>query len=230
MLAAYAGTGPLAADPAGTDELIRACAGSVLALRIAGAKLARWPALSATDLAGLLADPDGRLDVLVHDDLSVRASVATAVAMVGCDKATMRLLTGLGGGDLPNSVPRLARRVGVSAARVCRAIENLLDAQLVEGGPADYRLAPLVDAYVAELAGSPSEPRLGTADSVPPRAGSDGTPRAGGGGPASAGPPRSSAGAGDDPPPAPGSALVAQTRARLGPGRLLDPARQPIDP
>jgi DNA-binding SARP family transcriptional activator len=161
VLAAFAGPERLAADPTATAELVRLCAGSVLALRIAGTRLARWSGLRVSGLVARLGDRRDRLDLLAYEDLSVRASLAAGVAAVRSDdELAGRLLALLGADpDNPPRVERAARHLGVSTQRVCQALEDLVDAHLVNpDGPGGYRLPALVRDYAAELAVAPSVP------------------------------------------------------------------------
>lgn len=73
LVAAFSGADRLKAEPAATAELVRLCAGSVLALRITGARLASRPDLSVAALVDQLRDRRDRLDLLVYEDQSVRS-------------------------------------------------------------------------------------------------------------------------------------------------------------
>ncbi|RKN21999.1 hypothetical protein D7147_04420 [Micromonospora musae] len=155
LLARFAGTDRLNADPAAVAELVRLCAGSVLALRIAGSRLASRPDLPVATLVAQLLDGHDRLDLLAYEDLSVRARVATAVAAVRfADEVAGRLLEQLGEApDAPVLPERSAARLGVSVHRVWQALEELADAHLLRrDDPAGYRLPALVRDYAAELA------------------------------------------------------------------------------
>ncbi|MGA4684058.1 BTAD domain-containing putative transcriptional regulator [Micromonospora sp. AB353] len=161
LLAALAGAERLAADPGATAELIGLCAGSVLALRVAGSRLATWPRMPVAALVGELAAGTSKLDLLSYDDLSVRASLAAAVAVVAAeDEVAGRLFALLAAcPEAPAAVDRAAAQLGESTERIRRAMEGLVDAHLVvRDGSARYRLPALVRDYAAELATSPSGP------------------------------------------------------------------------
>ena len=165
LLAALAGADRLAADPAATAELIQLCAGSVLALRIAGSRLARWPRMPVAALVSQLTAGGGKLDLLTYDDLSVRASLAAGVAVVASqDEVVGQLLELLAAcPEAPATVDRAAAQLGVSTERIRRAMEDLVDAHLVtRDGPTRYWLPALVREYAAELSAVPSgqAPRL----------------------------------------------------------------------
>ncbi|MEU6073588.1 BTAD domain-containing putative transcriptional regulator [Micromonospora sp. NPDC047074] len=157
LLAALVGPERLAADPVATGELVRLCAGSVLALRVAGTRLAARPGQSVAALVGQLADGRERLDLLDYEDLSVRASLHTAVAAVRADdEVAGRLLALLGATpDALLQPERVARQLGISAARMRRTLDELAEAYLVKphrGGPGGHLLPELVREYAAELA------------------------------------------------------------------------------
>lgn len=161
LLAALVGADRLAADPAATGELIRLCAGSALALRAAGSRLARWPAMPIAVMVNQLASEASRLDVLTYDDLSVRTSLATAIAAASSEDEMARPLLELLATRLtyPTSLDRAATRLGVSNQRIRQALEDLLDAHLVDMDPSGrYRLPTLVRAYVSEAAATLSAP------------------------------------------------------------------------
>ncbi|SCF08409.1 DNA-binding transcriptional activator of the SARP family [Micromonospora purpureochromogenes] len=158
LLAAHVGADRLDAEPAATAGLIRLCAGSVLALRITALRLASHPKLAIGVLIGQARDAQARLDLLAFGDQSVRASLAAGVAAVRSgDEVAGRILALLGETPDAAAAPdRTAARLGVSAERVWRALEDLVDAHLVSRDErAGYRLPALVDDYVAELAATP---------------------------------------------------------------------------
>ncbi|WP_433386321.1 hypothetical protein [Micromonospora sp. KLBMP9576] len=161
LLAALAGPQRLAVDPAATGELVRLCAGSVLALRVAGTRLAARPGLSVDTLVGQLADGRERLDLPDYEDLSARASLDTAVAAVRADdEAAGRLLALLGARpDALLQPERVGRQLGISAARMRRTLDDLADAHLLQvrrTEPGGHLLPALVREYAAELAAVPT--------------------------------------------------------------------------
>ncbi len=155
LLAALVGAGRLDTEPAATTELIRLCAGSVLALRIAASRLAGRPDTPVGALVDRVRDGRARLDLLSFGDLSVRASLAAHVAALrSADEVVGRLLALLGQSPDAAVVPeRTAVRLGIPAGRVWRALEDLVDAHLVhQDERGRYRLPALVRDYAAELA------------------------------------------------------------------------------
>jgi hypothetical protein len=159
LLAELVGPERLAVDSAATGELVRLCAGSVLALRVAGTRLAARPGLSVATLVGQLADGRERLDVLDYDDLSVRGSLAAVVAAVRADdEVAGRLLALLGAApDALLQPERVALQLGISAARMRRALDDLADAHLLcRDEQEQHRLPALVREYAAEMAAEPT--------------------------------------------------------------------------
>ncbi|MER7333986.1 MULTISPECIES: AfsR/SARP family transcriptional regulator [unclassified Micromonospora] len=161
LLAALAGAERLDADPAASAELVRLCAGSLLALRIAGSRLARYPGTTVAALVSQLADRQGRLDLLAYEDLSVRASLAAGVAVVRTEDEVAGLLLELLGAcpEAPAEVDQAATQLGVTSQRVHKALEDLVDAHLLHRDRRGvYRLPALVRDFAAEMAGARSSP------------------------------------------------------------------------
>ncbi|MGC4897415.1 BTAD domain-containing putative transcriptional regulator [Micromonospora sp. DT31] len=153
LLITLAGPQRLAAEPAATADLVRICGGSLLALRIAGARLGRQPGTSVSTLVAELGDGRGRLDLLAFEDLSVRASLATGVTAVRSDDEVAGRVLELLAAEPGTLVEAAADQLGVTAHRVRRALDDLVDAHLAQrDGHGDYRLPTLVSDYAAELA------------------------------------------------------------------------------
>ncbi|SBT47225.1 AfsR/SARP family transcriptional regulator [Micromonospora narathiwatensis] len=161
LLDALGGAERLAAAPADAAALVRLCAGSPLALRIAASRLARRPTASVADLVAQLRDD--LLDWLTDDDLSVRDRLDLGYAALCADDELIgQVFVLLGSAPEEATAPHTtAARLGVSVERVRQALEKLLDAHLVcvdeSGG---YRLPPLVCDYAAELAEPPAPSML----------------------------------------------------------------------
>ncbi|CCH20567.1 AfsR/SARP family transcriptional regulator [Micromonospora lupini] len=155
LLATALGPARLAADPAGATALARLCDGLPLALRIAAARLAARPHWTVAHLADRLRDEARRLDELTLGGLDVRARLATSYAALSpAARLLFRSLGALPAADLP--LPLAGRLPGVRDEIVEDALEELVDAQLVDVGvdPTRYRLAGLIRLYAAErLAG-----------------------------------------------------------------------------
>jgi len=76
VLATGAGPDRIAREPTAVADILRACAGLPLALRIIGARLATRPDLAVTDVTARLRDENRRLGELAAGRRSVRASLA----------------------------------------------------------------------------------------------------------------------------------------------------------
>src|SRR5262249_59557159 len=74
LFGVVAGEERAAAEPAATEAVLKACAGLPLAIRIAGARLARRGGGTVRALADRLSDERRRLDELRMGNLAVRAS------------------------------------------------------------------------------------------------------------------------------------------------------------
>jgi DNA-binding SARP family transcriptional activator len=151
LLATALGPSRLAADPAGTTALARLCDGLPLALRIVAARLAARPHWTVAHLVDRLRDEARRLDELTVGGLDVRARLATSYAALSPPaRLLFRSLGALPDADLPTPLAR--RPPGIREADVEDALEELVDAQLVEVGvgPTRYRLSGLVRLYAAE--------------------------------------------------------------------------------
>ncbi|WDZ84080.1 AfsR/SARP family transcriptional regulator [Micromonospora cathayae] len=160
LLAALVGDGRLARDRAATAELLGICAGSPLAVRIVGSRLAARPGLAVGALVEQLRDDRYRLDWLTYDGLSVRERLADSYAALrAADEVAARLFVLLGGTpDGPVAPERAATRLGVAPATARRALEELVDGHLAGRAGADgYVLPPLVRDYAAELAATPGQ-------------------------------------------------------------------------
>ncbi|MCZ7428544.1 AfsR/SARP family transcriptional regulator [Micromonospora sp. WMMA1949] len=153
LLATLAGPERLAAEPAATADLLRICGGSLLALRIAGARLGRRSGAPVSTLVAELGDGRARLDLLAYEDLSVRASLATGVAVVRSDDELAGRMLELLAARPGTPVHTAADQLGVSPQRVHRALDDLVDAHLAQRDRhGAYRLPTLVSDYAAELA------------------------------------------------------------------------------
>lgn len=153
LFSALVGPVRVAAEPQGVAEVLRACAGLPLALRIAGARLDSRPHWRIADLARRLADTQGRLDELAVGDQAVRAGLAVSVDALGDDPAARAFsLLGLWTGEfLP--LPAACSLLGVGRREAERLLDELVDAQLLQSpAPGRYRFHDLVRVYAAERA------------------------------------------------------------------------------
>jgi tetratricopeptide (TPR) repeat protein len=147
------------ADPEATEEVLTACAGLPLAIRIAGARLAARSSWSVRDLARRLSDERRRLDELKSGDLAVRTCFEVSFASLpararpdGVDPAHAFRLLGLWHGS-SIGLPAAAALIGQPADAVADALEVLVDAQLLQStAPDRYRYHDLLKAYAADRA------------------------------------------------------------------------------
>jgi DNA-binding SARP family transcriptional activator len=132
-----------------------------LALRIAGARLAARPELSAADLAERLRDERGRLDELGMDGYAVRGSIRVGYdglrdSLDPVDRAAYRVFPTLGLLPVPQLHPvTVAALLGeADTAGVARALDRLVEVRLLEEAPLGrYRQHDLVRLVAGECAG-----------------------------------------------------------------------------
>ncbi|WP_242613614.1 ATP-binding protein [Herbihabitans rhizosphaerae] len=146
-----------AAEPAAVREILQVCGGLPLAIRIVAARLASRPTWTIAGLAARLADERHRLDEMSVGDLHVRASFEvsyTAFAIrnrvvVTTAASLFRLLGVWPGVDI--SVPAAAALLDCPVAEIAPALEELVDASLIESAGDDrYRFHDLLRLYAAE--------------------------------------------------------------------------------
>jgi DNA-binding SARP family transcriptional activator/Tfp pilus assembly protein PilF len=145
------------AEPDATAEVLLACAGLPLAIRICAARLAARRQWRVATLANRLRDEHRRLDELKTGDLAVRASFQVSYDSLrggrhGIDPAHVFRLLGLWQGA-SISLPAAAALLGESGDDVEDALEALVDANLLESPAADwYRFHDLLRFYATERA------------------------------------------------------------------------------
>jgi DNA-binding SARP family transcriptional activator/Tfp pilus assembly protein PilF len=171
MFAGIIGPDRAAAEPEATSEVLTACAGLPLAIRIAGARLTARTNWTVRTIADRLADERRRLDWLKTGDLAVRAcfevsftSLPGRAEVDGVDPAHAFRLLGLWPGSSVG-LPAAAALLGEPDESVADALEVLVDAQLLQEPAADrYRFHDLLKAYAAERAAAEEVP--GTRDAA----------------------------------------------------------------
>ncbi|MFG2007223.1 BTAD domain-containing putative transcriptional regulator [Spirillospora sp. NPDC048911] len=165
MLGRIIGPHRVTAEEAAAARVVAACDGFPLAVRIVGARLAGRPTWPLAHMAGLLTDPERRLDHLVAGNTAVRALIeASYQALDERARRAFRMLALAGPHDFAPWV------VGVllddpSAEEV---VDTLVDKSLLSAAGVDqvhqprYRLHDLLRDYAAErLADDPeAEPAL----------------------------------------------------------------------
>ena len=147
------------AEPDPTDEVLAACAGLPLAIRIAGARLAARGGWNVHTLAGRLSDERRRLDELRAGNLAVRtsfevsfASLARSAGPGGVDPAHAFRLLGEWTGPFI-ALPAACALFGQAERPVADALEVLVDAHLLDSPEPDvYRFHDLLRVYAADRA------------------------------------------------------------------------------
>lgn len=165
LLARVSGPDRIAAEPGPARELVRLCGHLPLAVRIAGARLARRPHWTVARMAARLADENRRLDELVHDHLDMRANLALSYRSL--DHQAQRLFALVGLLDAPDFASwAAAALLDTTAEEAADVLDRLVDAQLlaVASGPGvRYQLHDLVRVYAREQAESELAPEVRTA-------------------------------------------------------------------
>jgi len=146
-----------AAEPDATAEVLVACAGLPLAIRICAARLAARRQWRVGTLAARLRNEHRRLDELSIGDLAVRASFQVSYDSLrspgrGIDPARVFRLLGLWQGS-SISLPAASALVGAPEDDTADALETLVDANLLESPAPDwYRFHDLLRVYATERA------------------------------------------------------------------------------
>jgi DNA-binding SARP family transcriptional activator len=146
-----------AAEPEATAELLLACAGLPLAIRICAARLATRSGWSIRSMANRLRDEHRRLDEMTAGDLAVRASFEVSFASLpasirGVDPARAFRLLGLWQGPTISSAAAAAL-FGATEDQAGDALELLVDAHLLESvAPDRYKFHDLLRVYASERA------------------------------------------------------------------------------
>ena len=159
LFGVVAGEERVAAEPAATEAVLKACAGLPLAIRIAGARLARRGGGSVRALAERLSDERRRLDEFRMGNLAVRASFEVSftslpgpAAAGGLDPARAFRLLGLWTGP-SIGLPAAAGLLGEQEMATADALYVLVDAHLLESpAPEQYRFHDLLRVYAADRA------------------------------------------------------------------------------
>jgi DNA-binding SARP family transcriptional activator len=147
------------AEPEATAELLDACAGLPLAIRICAARLVARSGWTIRAMAGRLHDEHRRLDEMRAGDLAVRASFEVSFTSLppstdkqGIDPARAFRLLGLWQGSSISSAAAAAL-FGVPEYSAQDALELLVDTHLLESvAPDRYRFHDLLRVYAADRA------------------------------------------------------------------------------
>ncbi len=154
LLTRIVGDERVAAEPAATAELVDACGGLPLAVRIAGARLASRSHWRVANLVERLVNRTNALDEFEHRGLALRANVA--LSFDALDEPAQRLfaLSALvETADFPAWVAAALMDTAVADAE--DVLADLVDAQLMDtrqhaGARVEYRLHELVRLYARE--------------------------------------------------------------------------------
>ncbi|HEX6452555.1 MAG TPA: BTAD domain-containing putative transcriptional regulator [Trebonia sp.] len=151
------GDGRPVAEPDATAEVLLACAGLPLAIRICAARLAARRQWKVATMASRLRDTQRRLDELQTGDMEVRASFqvsydALRTARHRDASARAFRLLGLWQGRAI-SLPAAAALIGGREEDVADVLERLVDANLLESpGPDWYQFHDLLRVFATERA------------------------------------------------------------------------------
>jgi tetratricopeptide (TPR) repeat protein len=144
-----------ATEPEATAELLLACAGLPLAIRICAARLAGRSGWTIRTMANRLRDEHRRLDELTAGDLAVRASFEVSFGSLptpakGVRPADAFRLLGLWHGPTISSAAAAAL-FGTTEYLAADALELLVDAHLLESkAPDRYKFHDLLRVYASE--------------------------------------------------------------------------------
>jgi DNA-binding SARP family transcriptional activator len=147
------------AEPGAVRDVLAACAGLPLAIRIAGARLTARRGWSVRTLADRLADQRRRMDELAAGDLAVRAAFQVSFDALhrpasrnSLDPSHVFRLLGVWQGP-SIGLQAATALTGEPEDRAADALEVLVDANLLESpAPDRYRLHDLLRVYAAERA------------------------------------------------------------------------------
>ncbi|HEX4257336.1 MAG TPA: BTAD domain-containing putative transcriptional regulator [Streptosporangiaceae bacterium] len=159
MFSRIVGAPRAAAEPDATAEVLVACAGLPLAIRICAARLAARRSWSIQSLAARLHDEHRRLDELKVGDLAVRASFEVSFASLpgpltpdGIAPARAFRMLGLWHGS-SIALSAAAALLGEDEDPAADVLEFLVDAHLLESSAPDcYSFHDLLRVYAAERA------------------------------------------------------------------------------
>ncbi|MBG6134597.1 AfsR/SARP family transcriptional regulator [Longispora fulva] len=146
------GAAAVAAEPEATEEVLRACAGLPLAIRIAAARLIAEPGWKVRALADRLSDRARLLDELRLEDRAVRASLEVGHQRLPAEEARAFALLGRWTGpDLGLAAAAVLLDRGV--AETATLVRGLLDVHLLhEPQPGRYAFHDLVRVFAVERA------------------------------------------------------------------------------
>ncbi|WP_395108082.1 BTAD domain-containing putative transcriptional regulator [Actinomadura sp. SCN-SB] len=155
LLAQIIGPARVDVEPDAADDIVAACGGLPLAVRIAAQRLAARPTWPLAYLARMLTDEKHRLDALVADDQAVRASIALSYqGLEGRAARAFHRLALVGPHDVAGWVPAVL----LNEPAADEVIDTLVDHSLLAAAGVDalgqprYRLHDLLRDYATERA------------------------------------------------------------------------------
>jgi DNA-binding SARP family transcriptional activator len=159
LFAGIVGAERAEADPEATSQVLAACAGLPLAIRIAGARLAARGGWAVRTMAERLSNERRRLDELRVGNLAVRACFEVSFASLpgsgrpgGVDPARAFRLLGVWPGP-SIGLAAAAALLGQPESAVADAAEVLVDAHLLDSPSPDvYQFHDLLRVYAADRA------------------------------------------------------------------------------
>jgi hypothetical protein len=158
LLELIAGAAQIRAEPSRTREVVDACGGLPLALRIVATRLATRPGLSVADLAGCLADQQGRIRELAVGDTAVDSAFYLSYRMLTNRERHPFLRLGLN--PVPDfSIAAAAVLADLPEHEAAKLLEALADVNLLEpsGFVNRYRMHDLLRLYARHLAAADPE-------------------------------------------------------------------------
>ncbi len=157
LFTAIVGDSRPAAEPQAVAEVLAACAGLPLAIRICAARLAARPRWPIAAMAARLRDERRRLDELQIGDLEVRASFQVSYGSLRAgrhlaDPARVFRLLGTWDGQRI-SLPAAAALTGEREEDLAGVLEALVDVNLMQSPEPDwYQMHDLLHLFAAERA------------------------------------------------------------------------------
>lgn len=152
LLARIVGAERAAAEPAAALEVVRACGGLPLAVRVVAARLAVRPGWSVAALADRLSDERQRLAQLRAESLAVESSFRLGYAQLTTDQACAFRLLALP--DTPDiSLPAAAALLDLAPGPAEDVLEHLVDVGMLESpAPDRYRFHDLLRLFARQRA------------------------------------------------------------------------------
>lgn len=152
LFVATAGADRIEPDQRMVEEIVEACGGLPLAVRIAAGRLRHRPAMTLADLAELLQDKQHRLTELHAGHRSILATFDLSYADLAADQQrALRLLSLHPGTDF--DLYAAAALTDTTTRQIRRTLDDLIEAHLLDQhAPGRYRFHDLLRAHAAHTA------------------------------------------------------------------------------